>query len=135
MMKEVYYRMKYSPSPSLRKSSANQTTAPIGHRSFSPWTFTPGVSDASLYPADAFNMTTSNRHIALIPQIESVKGVENVDEIAAVDGVCGMLFGPGDFMADAGIPLQLGGVPNPRLVEAMGKFAAAGAKYNRVLFG
>ena len=43
-------------------------------------------------------MKTSNKHVALIPQVESVKGVENVEEIAAVEGVCGLLFGPGDFM-------------------------------------
>src|ERR1700733_13918793 len=40
---------------------------PYGHRSFSPWVFTPGISDASLYPNDAFNITTANRHVAIIP--------------------------------------------------------------------
>lgn len=105
----------------------------MGKRSFSPWTFAPGVSNASLYENDAFNMKTSNNHVAIIPQIESVKGVKNADEIAAVDGVDAMMFGPGDFMADAGIPLQLGGVPDPRFLEAMGKFCGAGIKYNRPL--
>ena len=110
-------------------------TAPIGERSFSPWTFTPGVSDQSLYSDDGFNMGTSNRHIILIPQVESVKGIANVDEIAAVEGVAGLMLGPGDFSADAGIPLRLGGDPHPVLLDAMQKMAAAGAKYNRALFG
>jgi 4-hydroxy-2-oxoheptanedioate aldolase len=111
------------------------TTAPIGARSFSPWTFTPGISNASLYANDAFNMTTSNRHIALIAQVESVKGIENVDEIAAVEGVSALMFGQGDFSADAGIPLALGGEPHPIMSAAMAKFLAAGKKYNRPLFG
>ena len=85
--------------------------APIGERSFSPWTFTPGVSDKSLYSDDGFNMGTSNRHIILIAQVESVKGIANVEEIAAVEGVSALMLGPGDFSADAGIPLRLGGEP------------------------
>ncbi|KAI0121756.1 Pyruvate/Phosphoenolpyruvate kinase-like domain-containing protein [Xylariales sp. AK1849] len=108
---------------------------PVGGRSFSPWTFTPGISDASLYKNDPFNMGTSNRHIVIIPQIESVKGVENVEEIAAVEGVGALMFGPGDFMADAGLPMKLGGEPHPTFVAAMGKFAEAGQKYGRPLFG
>ena len=80
-------------------------------------------------------MSTSNRHVTVIPQIESVKGVENAEEIAAVEGVGALMFGPGDYMADAGIPLQLGGIPDPRFLKAMEKFAAAGKKYNRPLLG
>jgi 4-hydroxy-2-oxoheptanedioate aldolase len=80
-------------------------------------------------------MGTSNRHIAIIPQIESVKGVENVEEIAAVEGVAALMFGPGDYMASAGLPMQLGGEPHPTFAAAMGKFAAAGSKYGRPLMG
>lgn len=80
-------------------------------------------------------MSSSNNHIIVIPQIESVKGVENAEAIAAVEGVSALMFGPGDFMADAGIPIKLGGVPHPDFLAAMGKFSAAAAKYNRPLFG
>lgn len=106
----------------------------MGHRSFSPWIFAPGISDDSIYPDDPFNMVTSNRHVAVIPQIESVKGIANVEEIAAIEGVHAIMFGPGDYMADAGIPVSLG-APDPRLLEAMGKLAAAGKKYNVPLVG
>ncbi|KAI1839848.1 hypothetical protein JX265_009926 [Neoarthrinium moseri] len=116
MIKEIYY-------------------PPIGGRSFSPWTFTPGISDTSLYKDDPFNMQTSNRHIVVIPQIESVKGVENAEEIAAVEGVGALMFGPGDFMADAGVPIKMGGEPHPTFAAAMARFVAAGQKYNRPLFG
>jgi len=108
---------------------------PIGQRSFSPWTFTPGISDTSLYKGDPFNMGTSNRHIIVIAQIESVKGVENVEEIAALEGISALMFGPGDYMADAGLELKLGGEPHPTFAAAMGKFAGAGQKYGKPLFG
>jgi 4-hydroxy-2-oxoheptanedioate aldolase len=111
------------------------TIAPIGKRSFSPWTFVPGISDASLYSNDPFNMSTSNNHTAIIAQIESVKGVENVEEIAALEHVSGLMFGPGDFSADAGIPIKLGGEPHPIFAEAFGKFVAAGKKYGKSLLG
>jgi 4-hydroxy-2-oxoheptanedioate aldolase len=74
-------------------------------------------------------METSNRHVAVIAQIESVKGVKNVDEIAAVEGVSALMFGPGDFMADAGIPLDLNS-PAPQFLDALAKFAAAGKKHH-----
>ncbi|KAL0566959.1 hypothetical protein V5O48_015038 [Marasmius crinis-equi] len=108
---------------------------PIGQRSFSPWTSTPGISDASLYPNDPFNVATSNRHICVIPQIESVKGVENVEEIAAVEGVSALMLGPGDFMLDARLPPKFTGPPHPTLAAAIAKLIATGKKYKRPLFG
>lgn len=118
MMKEMYY-------------------PPLGHRSFSPWTFTPGVYDASLYPKDKYNVATANNHVCIIPQIESVKGIENADEIAAVPGVHALMFGPGDYLIDAGLDLEgaLSGQPDPAFVEAMGKFGAAAAKNGLPIFG
>lgn len=80
-------------------------------------------------------MGTSNRHIVVIAQIESVKGAENVDEIAALEGVGAIMFGPGDFMADAGLELKMGGEPHPTFAAAMGKFVAAGQKHGKPLFG
>ncbi|KAF1968417.1 hypothetical protein BU23DRAFT_655927 [Bimuria novae-zelandiae CBS 107.79] len=108
---------------------------PIGKRSFSPWTFTPGVSGVSLYPNDPFNVATGQRHVCVIPQIESVKGVENLDEIAAVKGIHGLMFGAGDFSLSAGLPIQLGGVPHPTLADAMGKYHAAAQKNDLVTLG
>ncbi|KAH8122990.1 Pyruvate/Phosphoenolpyruvate kinase-like domain-containing protein [Trichoderma asperelloides] len=107
---------------------------PLGNRSFSPWVFTPGISDASLYPDDAFNMKTSNTHVAAIRQIESVQGISNVEEIASMPGVSALMFGPGDFMADAGVPLSLG-EPHPTLVAAMESMSKASKKYNVPLWG
>ncbi|KAH8658099.1 Pyruvate/Phosphoenolpyruvate kinase-like domain-containing protein [Xylariales sp. PMI_506] len=108
---------------------------PLGDRSFCPWIFAPGVSDASLYSSDPFNMKLGNRHVAIIAQIESVKGLENLEEIAAAPGVASLMFGPNDFSSDAGIPLGVGGPPHPDLLAAMGRFSTIGAKYNKPLLG
>jgi 4-hydroxy-2-oxoheptanedioate aldolase len=108
---------------------------PMGQRSFSPWTFTPNISDDSLYEDDSFNIQTSNRHIVLIPQIESVRGVENMEEIASIEGVGGLMLGPGDFMLDAGIKPRLGGVPDPKLIAAMTKLSEVAKAKNLALFG
>ena len=109
---------------------------PIGHRSFSPWIFTPGLA-TSLYPNDPYNVATANKHVCIIPQIESVKGMENVDEIAAIPGIHALMFGPGDYMIDAGLDLGkvLSGEPDPKFFEAMAKFGAAAAKNNLPIFG
>jgi 4-hydroxy-2-oxoheptanedioate aldolase len=133
MMKEMYYRK----TPLSFQVPPLSLAAPLGHRSFSPWTFTPGVYDASLYPKDKYNVATSNNHVCIIPQIESVKGIENADEIAAVPGVHALMFGPGDYLIDAGLDLEgaLSGQPDPAFLEAMGKFGAAAAKHGLPIFG
>lgn len=80
-------------------------------------------------------MKNSNNHVALIPQIESVKGIANVEEIASIPGVSALMFGPGDFMADARVPMTLGGPPHPVLTAAMESLAKASAKFNIPLMG
>lgn len=79
-------------------------------------------------------MKTSNEHVAVIPQIESVQGISNVEEIASIPGVSALMFGPGDFMADAGVPLSLG-EPHPTLLSAMESMSKASKKYNVPLWG
>lgn len=98
---------------------------------------TDSISDASLYPNDSYNVATSNNHVCIIPQIESVKGVENVEEIAAVSGVSALMFGPGDYMIDAGLDLSnaLSGEPHPTFAKAMGKFGAAAHANDLPIFG
>lgn len=46
--------------------------------------------------------------ICLIAQIESVAGIENLDEIAAVEGIDALLVGPADLAATMGYPGQAG---------------------------
>lgn len=63
--------------------------------------------------------------------------MENAEEIAAVEGISGLMFGPGDYMIEAGMNLDdfLNGKPDPKFFEAMGKFNAAAAKNDLPIFG
>lgn len=93
------------------------------------------MSDTSLYSDDPYNIKTGNRHIAVIPQIESVKGLENLEEIAAVPGVSALMFGLNDYSIDAGIPRPMNQQPHPDLLVAMERFATVGKKHNKPLLG
>jgi len=44
-----------------------------------------------------------NREVITIPQIETIRGVENAGEIAAVEGIDGVFVGPADLSARMGI--------------------------------
>lgn len=59
----------------------------------------------------------------VIVQIEDRRGVDNVDKIAAIDGIDVVFVGPYDLSQDLGIPGQLG---HPDLLAA-GRTIAAGA--------
>ncbi len=60
------------------------------------------VHRASLYGNDAEYLAKANDEIAVIIQIESLKGIENLEAIAAVDGVDALFIGPGDLAASLG---------------------------------
>jgi len=45
------------------------------------------------------------------------------------------MFGPGDYMIDAGLPLKLGGEPHPTFVAALTKLVTAAKANNVPLFG
>lgn len=70
--------------------------------------------------ADYIAHTNSQR--VLILQIESPEALENVEEIAAVPGFNGLLFGPGDFSHRIG---QAGALDHPLVVAARKRVAAA----------
>ena len=53
-------------------------------------------------------VTTANAQICLFVQAESRRAIENLDEIASVDGVDGVFIGPADLSADMGFPGQPG---------------------------
>lgn len=59
-------------------------------------------------------MREANRHILLVPQIESPQGVAQVDEITAVEGIDGVLIGPGDLSQTLGI---FGQTEDPRFLD------------------
>ena len=56
--------------------------------------------------------------LCLLVQVETRKGVEHLDEIASVDGVDGIFFGPADLSTDMG---YLGDASVPEVMEVMEK--------------
>jgi 4-hydroxy-2-oxoheptanedioate aldolase len=82
---------------------------------------------SSLARASRWNLVrdylhTASQDICVLVQVESVQALENVAEIAAVDGVDGVFFGPADLSASMG---KLGGGADPAVREAILQGAAA----------
>jgi 4-hydroxy-2-oxoheptanedioate aldolase len=57
---------------------------------------------ASSYGRQAKYLAEADNEICLIVQIETKRGLENLDAIAAVDGVDGLFIGPADLSASMG---------------------------------
>ena len=51
-------------------------------------------------------LLTANAQTSLLLQVESVAGIENLDDILAVDNIDGIFIGPSDLSADMGYPGQ-----------------------------
>ena len=64
----------------------------------------------------------SNDESVVILQIEDREGLKNVDEIAEVEGIDVLFFGPGDYSLDLGIPLQ---VKHPKVMHAIDRTVKA----------
>ncbi len=69
----------------------------------------------------------NSRETAILCQIKTQEGLENVDEIVAVKCADGLFFGPGDFAHSIGHVSQLG---HPGVIEAMTQVARV---YKRVV--
>ena len=73
-------------------------------------------------------LSHSNTERVLIFQIESPEALANVEQIAAVPGFDGLLFGPGDFSHLIGKPGQ---VDAPEVVAARKRVGAAAIKHGK----
>jgi 4-hydroxy-2-oxoheptanedioate aldolase len=69
---------------------------PDGYRSFGP--------NRLNYYAGVFTPEEANREVAVILMIETREALENVEAIAAVDGVDGLYIGPNDLNQALGLP-------------------------------
>src|SRR5262245_30382031 len=76
------------------------------------------VHRGNRFGLDATYLVDVLERICLIVQIESRRGLETVSEIAAVDGVDGLLFGPADLAADLG---HLGNGSHPDVANAISR--------------
>ena len=80
------------------------------------------------YVADYFS--TINDNISVMVQIESAKGVDNAEAIAAIDGIDALFIGPSDLSAAMGFM----GQPNhPDVQAAMTRVLAAGNKHQKAV--
>lgn len=71
-------------------------------------------------------VTTANEQVCLLVQIETAKGLENLDDILKVDGVDGAFIGPADLSADMGYPGNpTHPEPSKAIRTALGKIAAS----------
>lgn len=85
------------------------------------------LARASRFAAIPDYLKTANDQICLILQVESVKGLAELDEILAVPGVDGVFIGPSDLAADMGLIGQPGH-PEVKVavLDALARIRAAG---------
>jgi 4-hydroxy-2-oxoheptanedioate aldolase len=80
------------------------------------------------FPGSTYN-ADANRETFLITQVETLQAVENVEEIASVEGVDGLFIGP----ADLGLRIANAPAGNKITMEkAIEKVAEAAKKYNKI---
>lgn len=80
-------------------------------------------------PEDYFEW--ANENTLIIPQCETAEAVENIDEIVAVEGVCGIFIGPYDLSISLGIPCQFN---HPKFNDAVEKVRAACVRAGKFSF-
>lgn len=71
-----------------------------------------------------------NESTLVVCMIETVEGLRNVDEIAAVDGVDVILIGLTDLLYTLGMP---GALNDPTVMDAVDRVAAAAQRHGKVL--
>ena len=97
--------------------------APIGKRGIGPWRASGYYDHFGDYLADANDATT------VIVQLESAKGLEAVEAIAAVDGIDVLYVGPADLASSLGVPI--GDMQGP-LLHACARVAKAAKQGGKV---
>ena len=85
------------------------------------------LARASRFSAISDYLTTADREICLLVQVENRAGLEALDDILAVEGVDGVFIGPADLAADMG---HIGKPMHPDVVsailDALGRIRDAG---------
>ena len=74
-------------------------------------------------------MRAGNDAVVAIAQIETRLAVDNIDDIASVDGIDVLMIGPNDLSVSLGIP---GDMENPVELEAIAKVAASCKKHGKI---
>ena len=72
------------------------------------------MSRASRFGTDASYLTTANQRVGVILQLETPEAIDQLEAIAAVDGVDALFIGPADLSAAMG---YLGNAMHPEVLE------------------
>lgn len=99
--------------------------APLGDRGVSLMKANANY-DTSINPLEY--MREANENLTLIALIESQEGINNIDEIMAVEGIDIAFVGPNDLSQSLGI---MGQYTHPDFIAAVDKVVAACKKYNK----
>ena len=75
-----------------------------------------GMSRAARYGTQADYLTTANRQLAVIVQLETEAALAELEAIAQVDGIDALFIGPADLSGSMGLPGQ---ITHPRVMKAM----------------
>src|SRR5260370_36095182 len=100
-------------------------TAPMGQRGF-------GLASGPtvlIVPAPPAYFREANENTTIIAMIESLRGVDNADAIAAIPGVDVLWVGHFDLTQSMGIPAQF---HHPEFLDATQKVIAATRKHGKV---
>ncbi len=94
-----------------REATASAHFPPLGRKGFGGFSLV----------RDWKGVEEFNSSCVVLLQIESQRGIDNLEEIVQIEGVSGIIVGPSDLSIDLGIPLQF---EHPRLVEAVDRVLA-----------
>lgn len=83
---------------------------PEGHRGVA------GMGRASRYGTTPNYVTTANKQIGVVLQLETAAALNRLEEVAAVDGVDALFIGPADLSASMG---HVGQLTHPAVVDRM----------------
>jgi 4-hydroxy-2-oxoheptanedioate aldolase len=98
--------------------------SPLGNRGLSPYTRSAGYKGGPSYTDE------QNEEVTVIVHIEGERGVENIDEIMAVEGIDVLFLGPYDMSQSIGIPGQ---VRDERVEELMSEVCERAAETGTVV--
>jgi 4-hydroxy-2-oxoheptanedioate aldolase len=93
----------------------------------------PGVVRAAHWGRDTDYLDKADEQICLLVQVETKLGLENLDAIAAVDGVDGVFIGPADLSASLGLRHSPAGPEMQAVISDAGARIQAAGKAAGVL--